>query len=129
MAKPDLGIVVRRLRLAVGSDPRDVQTRWTLALSLYDVGRYMEAVTEFRRVTEAARREATFRILRDWSRLWVGHCYDALGQRSRALATYREVARDGDPSTQMMMGQYGIGPITARAWAVQRLKAPFRAPK
>ena len=118
--------VVRRLRLALASDPRDVQTRWMLALSLYDIGRYAEAGAEFRRVTEAARRDTTFGTLVDWSRLWVGHCYDAVGQRSRALAIYRDVARAGDPAAQMMMGQYGIGPITAAAWAAQRLKAPFQ---
>ncbi len=120
--------IVRLLRLALGSEPGDVQTRWTLALSLYDVGRYAEAVTEFRRVTEAARRDTAFALLVDWSRLWVGHCYDALGQRSRALAVYREVARSGDPSGTMMMGQYGIGPITPRAWAELRLKSPFHPP-
>jgi tetratricopeptide (TPR) repeat protein len=120
--------VVRRLRLALGVEPGDVRTRWTLALSLYDVGRYTEAVTEFRRVTAAARRDTAFRNLGDWSRLWIGHCYDALGQRSRALAIYRDVARTGDPSGQMMMGQYRIGPITSRAWAEQRLQSPFHAP-
>ncbi len=121
--------VVRRLRLAADADPRDVETRWILGLSLYDVGRYAEAVTVFERVTAAARRDTTYRPLADWSRLWVGHCFDALGQRARALAVYRDVARTGDPSAQMMMGQYGIGPITPRAWAEQRLRSPFRAPR
>ncbi len=121
--------VVRRLQLALRADAGDVQTRWTLGLSLYDVGRYAEAVKEFQQVSAAARRDSTLRSLADWSRLWVGHCYDALGQRSRALAVYRDVARTGDPAEQMMMSQYGIGPITPRAWAVSRLKTPFRAPR
>jgi len=118
--------VVRRLRLALAAEPGDVETRWTLGLGLYDVGRYAEAAAEFRRVEAEARRDPTVRLRADWSRLWIGHCYDALGQRARALAIYREVARTGDASTTMMMSQYGIGPITARAWAQLRLKAPFR---
>ena len=121
--------VVRRLRLALGADPGDVETRWTLGLSLYDVGRYAEAVTEFGRVAAVARRDTTTRIFADWSRLWIAHSYDALGQRARAIAIYREVARAGETAVQLMMGQYGIGPITARAWAQQRLNAPFRPPR
>ena len=117
--------VVRQLRLAVVAAPGDVQIHWTLAVGLYDLGRYDEAAGEFRWVTAAARRDSTHRILVDWSRLWVGHCYDGLGQRPRALAVYREVARTGDSTQQMMMTQYGIGPVTARAWARQRLASPF----
>jgi tetratricopeptide (TPR) repeat protein len=120
--------VVLQLRLAVAADPSDIRARWTLGVCLYDVGRYGEAVGEFQRAAAAARRDSTFQILYDWSRIWIGHSYDALGQRPRALAIYRELARTGDPSRQMMMSQYRIGPITARAWAQQRLESPFRVP-
>jgi len=120
--------IVQRLTTALAAAPGDVETRWTLALSLYDVGRYAEAATQFERVSVEARRDTTTRLFADWSRLWVAHCDDALGQRARALAIYRDVARTGEAAVQMMMGQYGIGPITARAWAELRLKSPFRAP-
>ena len=120
--------VVRQLRLAVAAYPDEIRARWTLGLSLYDIGRYGEAIGEFQRVAAAARRDSTVRNLNDWSRIWAGHAYDALGLRPRALVIYREVARTGDSTSQLMMGQYRIGPITARAWAEQRLESPFRAP-
>jgi tetratricopeptide (TPR) repeat protein len=120
--------VVRQLRLAVAADPSDIRARWTLGVCLYDVGQYREAVGAFQRVTAAARRDSSVQILYDWSRIWVGHAYDALGQRSRAMAIYRELARTGDPSRQMMMAQYRLGPVTARVWAQQRLESPFRVP-
>jgi tetratricopeptide (TPR) repeat protein len=120
--------VVRQFRLAVAADPNDAQLHLHLGTSLYDVGRYGEAVGEFQRAAAAARRDSSAAILVDWSRIWIGHAYDALGQRQRALAIYREVARTGEASQQMMMGQYRIGPVTARAWAEQRLESPFRVP-
>ncbi len=119
---------VRELTLALRADPADVQLQWFLGLSLYDVGRYREAIARFERVSVAARRDPGTSLLADWARLWTGHCYDALGERGRALAIYRDVARNGEAQRQLMMGQYGIGPITARAWAERRLRSPFRAP-
>ena len=89
---------------------------------------FEDAVGAFEWVTAAARRDSSAQLLYDWSRIWVGHAYDALGQRPRALAIYREVARTGDPSGEMSMDQYRIGPVTARAWAQQRLESPFRVP-
>ena len=120
--------VVRQFRLAVAAEPDDARFRFHLGTSLYDIGRYAEAVGEFQRAAAAARRDSSAAILIDWSRIWVGHAYDAQGQRPRALAIYRQVARTGEASEQMMMGQYGIGPVTARAWAEQRLQTPFRGP-
>jgi tetratricopeptide (TPR) repeat protein len=117
--------VVRQLRLAVAADPRDIRAHWILGLCLFDVGQYRDALGAFEWVTAAARRDSSAQLLYDWSRIWVGHTYDALGQRPRALAIYREVARTGEASEQMMMGQYRIGPIAARAWARQRLETPF----
>jgi tetratricopeptide (TPR) repeat protein len=117
--------VVRQLRLAVAADPRDVRAHWILGLCLYDIGRYRDAVGAFEWVTAAARRDSSAAILVDWSRIWVGHAYDALGQRPRAVAIYRDVARTGEASEQMMMSQYRIGPVTARTWARQRLETPF----
>ncbi len=121
--------VVGKLRQAVSTSPGDVELRWTLGVSLYDVGRYDEAAAAFRWVTTAARRDPAHARLVDWSRLWVGHCYDAQGRRADALSVYREVARTGDSTEQMMMGQYGIGPVTARAWARLRLESPFHPPR
>jgi uncharacterized protein HemY len=120
--------IVNRFRVAVANSPRDARLLLHLGTSLYDIGRYGEAVGVLQRAAAAARRDASVRTLYDWSRLWMGHCYDALGQRPRALAIYRDVARTGEASQQMMMGQYRIGPVTARDWAQQRLESPFRAP-
>ena len=120
--------IVRQFSFAVATSPNDARLLLHLGTSLYDIRRYGEAVGAFQRAAAAARGDSSVRILYDWSRLWTGHCYDALGQRPRAVAIYREVARTGEASEQMMMGQYRIGPIAARAWAQQRLESPFRAP-
>jgi tetratricopeptide (TPR) repeat protein len=121
--------VVRRLRLAVAADPGDVFLQWYLGLSLYDVGQYGDAIARFQRVRETARRDSSAQFLYDWSLIWVAHSYDALGQRDRAVSIYRELARTGEAEQQAMMGQYGIGPVTARAWAEQRMESPYRPPR
>jgi hypothetical protein len=62
--------------------------------------------------------------MKDWGRIWAAHMHDLLGEREQALAIYREVAKSEDTS-QMMFGQYDLGPIAARDWAKERLDTPF----
>lgn len=121
--------VVRRLEAAAAATPGDIEVSWALGLSLYDVGRYRDAVGTFLHVTELAAGDSARRLQHDWAQIWMGHAYDALRERARALAVYRLVVQTGDRSGWMQMGQYGIGPVSAPDWARQRLKTPFRPPR
>ena len=62
----------------------------------------------------------------DWARIWIGHVHDVRGDRAAALAAYREVLERSRDSGRLTMSQYGIGPVTAKEWARQRLDTPFR---
>jgi hypothetical protein len=72
--------------------------------------------------------DPTHRLEYDWSRLWIGHAHDALGERDQAVALDRSVLATGDTAAGMQMGQYGIGPVTATEWDGRRLATPFAAP-
>ena len=61
----------------------------------------------------------------DWSRIWLGHVYDAKGERAKALEWYMIVVDDGSPESRMSFGQYRIGSIDAVTWALQRVTTPF----
>jgi hypothetical protein len=118
--------VVRGFEDALTRDPENAEILWYLGLSLYDVRQYRRAVGALARLARATEHDSSARLFHDWSRIWIGHCYDALGDRARALAAYRGVARSSPGSGLMMMSQYHIGPITAQDWAAQRIAAPFR---
>jgi tetratricopeptide (TPR) repeat protein len=117
--------VVRLLREAVRRDARDPETRWYLGLSEFDVAAYRDAIVTFTALATLTADDAAHRLEYDWARLWIGQAHDALGERSQAIAVYRRVLATGDTAAAMQMGQYGIGPVTARDWARQRLASPF----
>jgi tetratricopeptide (TPR) repeat protein len=117
--------VVRLLREAVRADSRDPETLWYLGLSEFDVAAYRDAIRTFTALAMLTAGDHAHRLQYDWARLWTGHADDALGERSQAIAVYRRVLVDGDTASTMQMGQYGIGPVTARDWARQRLASPF----
>jgi hypothetical protein len=119
--------VVRLLENAVRSNPRDPEVLWYLGLSEFDVAAYRDAIVTFTALATLTADDAAHRLEYDWARLWIGHAHDALGERSEAIAVYRRVLATGDTAAAMQMGQYGIGPVTARDWARQRLASPFAA--
>lgn len=117
--------VVRLLRKAARANSRDPEILWYLGLSEFDVAAYRDAIHTFTALARLTTGDQAHRLQHDWARLWIGHAEDALGERSRAIAVYRRVLADGDTAASMQMGQYRIGPVTARDWARRRLASPF----
>jgi tetratricopeptide (TPR) repeat protein len=116
--------VVDHLRRTVEKDPGNLEALWALGLACYDVKNYagsFETFQKFNVLTEKARDEMAI-TRHDWSYIWMGHMYDLMGERERAVAEYKKVLSS---TTTMQMSQYQIGPITAGEWARQRIEKPF----
>jgi tetratricopeptide (TPR) repeat protein len=107
------------------SDPDNVRLHWFLGLSLYDIERYSEALSVFERLVQLTAGDADELLWHDWGRIWTGHVYDVTGDRARALASYQAVLDAEHSSGPLQMGQYNIGPVTAREWAGERIGTPF----
>jgi tetratricopeptide (TPR) repeat protein len=107
------------------SDPDNVRLHWFLGLSLYDVERYGDALSVFERLVQLTAGDADELLWHDWGRIWMGHVYDVTGDRARALASYQSVLDAEHSSGHLQMGQYNIGPVTAKQWAAERVSTPF----
>jgi len=116
---------VAKLREALADDPDNVEILWYLGLSLYDLERYSEAIHVLERLVAARENDPAERLRHDWARIWIGHVYDVTGDRDRAVSFYRSVLDSEGASRPLQMAQYGIGPVTAKEWARQRLEVPF----
>ena len=112
-------------RRALADHPDDVDGRFFLGLSLFDLARYDEAIDALLRVEGLTRGDTTRLRRYDWARIWIGHIYDVRGERAAAIRAYQEVLARPHDSGTMMMGQYGIGPVTAKDWARARVESPF----
>jgi tetratricopeptide (TPR) repeat protein len=106
-------------------NPHHVSLHWYLGLSLYDIERYDEALNVFERLIQLTAGDPDELLWHDWGRLWMGHVYDVTGDRARALASYGSVLDAEHSSGTLQMGQYGIGPVTAKEWAAERISSPF----
>jgi len=116
---------VELFRQALAIHPNHVDGRFFLGLSLFDLAEYDDAIAALARV-ETLTRGDTVQLLRyDWARIWIGHIHDVRGERAAAIAAYEEILRREHDSGPMMMGQYGIGPVTAKDWARLRIEQPF----
>jgi tetratricopeptide (TPR) repeat protein len=116
--------VVDHLRWTVDKDAGNLDALWALGLACYDVKDYSASVETFQKLnalTEKARDKWAV-TMHDWSYIWMGHMYDLMGERERAVAEYKKVLSS---TTTMQMSQYRIGPITAGEWARQRIEKPF----
>jgi tetratricopeptide (TPR) repeat protein len=102
-----------------------VMLHWFLGLSLYDIERYEEALTVFERLIRLTAGDADELLWHDWGRIWMGHVYDVTGDRARALTSYRRVLDADHSSGTLQMGQYNIGPVTAKEWAAERIDTPY----
>ena len=118
--------VVNAMKEVLVADPDNLTMRLLRGMSLYDLGRYDEATSEFQELSARAAGKPEAKRLYDWSRIWLGHVCDAQGDRAKALEWYRVVANDGSPNSRMSFGQYEIEDIDAISWAKQRLQSPFR---
>jgi tetratricopeptide (TPR) repeat protein len=116
--------VVDHLRRTVEKDAGNLDALWALGLACYDLKNYaasLETFQKFNALSEKARDKATI-TKHDWSYIWMGHMYDLMGERERAVAEYKKVLSS---TSTMQMSQYRIGPITAGEWARQRIEKPF----
>lgn len=116
---------VEKFKAFLAKEPNHIKALWFLGLSLYDLKEYNEAIETFgelARLTENNEKEL-WRY--DWSNIWTGHIYDILGDREKAISFYKNVLEAKHDSHWLQMGQYNIGPVTAKEWAKKRLETPF----
>lgn len=113
-----------KLREVTGADPGNQRAWLYLGFSLYGAGEYAEALRTFRALAdrnEGKNGEDALRM-HDWAHIWMGHMYDLLGEREKALAEYGSVLSS---SSIAQYSQYGIGPIAAGDWARGHIEKPF----
>lgn len=121
--------VIKKFREVLNKTPDNMEVLLYLGLSLYDIKRYSESIDIFKRLINLTENKKNELIKYDWSKIWIGHIYDVLGEREKALSCYRNVLKSKHDSGNLMMGQYNIGPITAKEWAEKRIKEPFTRKK
>jgi len=121
--------VVKKFKKVLNKTPDNLEVLLYLGLSLYDLKRYSESIDIFKRLINLTENKKNELIKYDWSKIWIGHIYDVLGEREKALSCYRNVLNSKRDSGNLMMGQYNIGPITAKEWAEKRIKEPFTRKK
>jgi len=117
--------VIKKFREVLNKTPDNLELLLYLGLSLYDIKRYSESIDIFKRLINLTENNKNELIKYDWSQIWIGHIHDVLGERDKALSCYRNVLNSKHESGNLMMGQYNIGPITAKEWAEKRIKEPF----
>jgi len=94
-----------------------------LGFALYDMKRYDDALTVFRRLQAWAQeeKEVPYSAL---ACIWQGHMLDLLGRRGEALEVYQRVA-DMGLTNSWSHGQYGMRYLLS-PWAAERLETPFQ---
>jgi aminopeptidase N len=95
----------------------DAQTRFKLALLLFDGHYYAEALEMTKSLAET---DSDYRFA---ALVWEGHLLDLLAHRAEAIACYQEALKvPGSPS--MKHSQYNL--VINRGWVEARLKTPFQ---
>jgi|GEM_PF-914680 len=117
--------VIKKFKEVLNQTPDNLEVLWYLGLSLYDIKRYSESIDIFKRLINLTENKKNELIKYDWSKIWIGHIYDVLGEREKAISYYRNVLNSKHESGNLMMSQYDIGPITAKEWTEKRIKEPF----
>lgn len=121
--------VIKKFRDVLNKTPDNLEVLLYLGLSLYDMKRYSESIDIFKRLMNLTENKKNELIKYDWSQIWIGHIYDVLGEREKALSCYKNVLNSNHESGNLMMGQYNIGPITAKDWVEKRIKESFTRKK
>jgi tetratricopeptide (TPR) repeat protein len=118
------GESVAAFRKVLESQPTNQRAWLYLGLSLYEIGECRQALDAFARLAglAAAGRNPDEARMRDWAHVWMGHMYDLLNERERAVKEYESVLAS---SSVAQHAQYDIGPTTAGEWARKRLDSPF----
>ncbi|NIM15293.1 MAG: hypothetical protein GTO45_39065 [Candidatus Aminicenantes bacterium] len=117
---------VEKFKAFLAKEPGNIKALWFLGLSLYDIKEYNEAIETFGKLARLTENNEKELWRYDWSYIWMGHIYDILGEREKAISYYKKVLQLEHDSYPLQMGQYNIGPITAKEWAKKRLEAPFK---
>jgi tetratricopeptide (TPR) repeat protein len=116
---------VEKFKAFLAKEPGNIKALWFLGLSLYDLKEYNETVETFGKLAKLTENNEKELLHYDWSFIWIGHIYDILGEREKAILYYKKVLEADHDSHWLQMGQYNIGPITAKEWAKKRLETPF----
>lgn len=117
---------VEKFKAFLAKEPDNIKALWFLGLSLYDIKEYNEAIETFGKLARLTENNEKELWRYDWSYIWTGHIYDILGEREKAISFYKKVLQARHDSHWLQMGQYNIGPITAKEWAKKRLETPFK---
>jgi tetratricopeptide (TPR) repeat protein len=114
---------LRVFELARNSQLKDADLWFSLGIKLVDPGYYAEAFESMKRGLESnPSKEWHFVAL-----TWLGQLQDLLGDREKALLSYREALKFDTGGTAMRHDQWGIS--INRAWVEERLKTPFKLEK
>jgi pimeloyl-ACP methyl ester carboxylesterase len=89
-------------------------------IALYDVKRYPEALSVFRKMEERVRGNT---LLEGVALVWQGHMLDLQEKRSEAIAVYRKAAAL-DANGTMRHDQFGLA-YRPREYARERIETPF----
>lgn len=108
---------------ALRSNPKNARVLSWLGLSQYQLGKYTAALVTFKKISDLAAGSSEFRDVE--AHIWMGHLYDLLGEREKAVEQYKEALKSGAADTVMNYSGYGIGPISAREWVEARIKTPY----
>jgi tetratricopeptide (TPR) repeat protein len=117
---------VKKFKTFLAKDSDNIKALWFQGLSLYDIKEYNEAIETFEKLAKLTENNEKESWRYDWSYIWIGHIYDILGEREKAISFYKKVLEAKHNSHWLQMGQYNIGPVTAKEWAKKRLETPFK---
>ena len=91
-----------------------------LGLTLYDGKYYAESLKAFQYAADQAEKGSSRYYA---SKVWQGHNFDLLGQRSQAIECYKEALKCKQQGTWVRHDQYGM--VIDQNWVKQRLEEPF----
>lgn len=95
-----------------------------IGFALYDLRRYEEALSSFRKMEELAETQGDneYGMM---SNIWQGHMLDLLGRRSEAVALYRHVVEMNPDVGVWQHSQYAMA-YEMVPWATERIRTPFK---
>ncbi|MFX1534093.1 MAG: tetratricopeptide repeat protein [Promethearchaeota archaeon] len=118
--------IVERFKQVLMQDSSNLDILFYLGLSLYDIKEYYGAIDTFQKLIKFTGGSVDHTLKFDWSHIWIGHIYDVLGERDKAISFYKKALTSKDTTSKLQMSQYNIGPINAKEWAKQRIEEPFK---
>lgn len=117
--------IVLEFQNVFNENPSNYNYLFFYGLALYDVGNFDLSIDIFKNYLKKMEIDSPDLLRSDWSHIWIGHNYDKLGKREKAIEYYQMVVNFTHKSGKMQMLQYGIKSTTAYEWATERLVMPF----